>query len=185
MDFSTAPQGDTPDGDLIFMVKGAQAEADAVVTLAGAMLGSLAPTLQSAASIHATLILASSPTSPRAVTVARQLAPFVRSAAFDLTFDRLEWFASRPSAPDGIAAFSTSQPPPEWRALRDQLSQIPRRLGQPLNGGLRPHLTLAYRCSPFEPRGLANPIVWRISGFQLVHSRPGRGHVELDRWDLG
>ena len=41
--------------------------------------------------------------------------------------------------------------------LREQISEIPRRLKQNSVGGEQSHLTMAYRVSPFEPIMLETP----------------------------
>jgi len=104
---------------------------------------------------------------------------------FQVAFDRVDSFGRAGRRPlvllgaheegreDGLSALR--------RALRAGLADQPRRRDvEPF----RPHLTLLYdERAVAEP--LAEPIAWRVAGFELVHSTIGRQrHEVLARWAL-
>lgn len=121
----------------------------------------------------------------RAPVIANTLAPFVRIPSFDLVFDRCVWVPRGRDASTGMALLVPSEVPAEWKMLRDQLSEIPRRLKVAKTGGERPHLTMAYNCTPFEPIVLDAPVVWPVTRFQLIRILMGLArHEEVGSWDL-
>ncbi|CAN5134903.1 hypothetical protein BH09PSE1_BH09PSE1_16330 [soil metagenome] len=131
--------------------------------------------------VHATLVLAGSADDPRTVPVATETAALIRLPRFELVFDTLTVFGG----PKGVLALTCSAVPPEWSALRKQLSQAPRRLRRPIEGGAAPHLTVGYTVAPMAPIRLAEAVVWVVDEFVLVRSLYGQSeHRELGRWSL-
>ena len=129
--------------------------------------------------IHATLVLAGSADDPRTVPVAKETAGLIRLPPFDLVFDTLTGFGGA----KGVLALTCSTIPPEWAQLRKQLTQVPRRLGIPVEGGATPHLTMGYGFNALPAARLPEPVVWTVDGFRLIHSMDGE-HRDLAEWPL-
>jgi len=104
----------------------------------------------------------------------------MRGAAFQLVFDSLRFFSQSHSA-----ALVCSETPAPFLEIRRQLTQAARSLGNSVEGGNKPHLTMAYDCPSFEPVRLTTPLIWEVTKSQLVHSVHGETrHKELGRWSL-
>lgn len=134
--------------------------------------------------IHATIVMAGL-NNPETVSVARQVAGLVRLPPIDVALATLMVFAG----PKRILGLNCASAPSGWKALRDQLGDVPRRLTHrrtPKVGGQSPHLSLAYGApADFAVVRLLEPLSFRIDAFKLIHSVHGQGrHVELGRWSL-
>lgn len=167
--------------DIIFMAKADEAGRRAVCDLARASADQGAGRFQPENVIHASLVLAGPADDPRVEPAAREIAALVRSPRFMLEFDTLTAFGG----PKGVLALTCSAVPSEWTALRKQLSQAPRRLRRPVEGGATPHLTVGYGFAAAAPVTLAEPVVWAVDEFLLVRSLKGQTkHQELGLWGL-
>lgn len=168
--------------NIVFMAKADEAGRLAACEAArGACVARATGTLQPENTIHASLVLAGPADDPRVEPAAREIAALVRSVRFDLVFDTLSTFAGA----KGVLALTCSAIPPEWAPLRKQLSQAPRRLGRPIEGGATPHLTVGYGFAAAQPVRLSEPVVWSVDEFLLVRSLRGQAmHEDLGRWKL-
>ena len=177
---------DGADDELAFMIKADDAgREDAVQASVEILPSDCAHRVRSPDVIHATLVHAGMAKDSRALAVAEVVAPLVRIPLFELVFDRCEWRPHPGQAPNGIAILRCSTTPPQWRTLRDRVSDITRRIGERKTGGEGPHLTVAYGCAPFDGLDLPTPVVWKVTEFQLIRILMGqKAHRELGRWSL-
>lgn len=118
------------------------------------------------------------------VAMAGEAAEAIRTAPFEVVFDRAASFHNRGNNPfvlqggDGLEAL---------RAFQRELGLAMARagLGKWIDKTFTPHVTMLY------DKGLAleqaiEPIRWTVDGFTLVHSRLGRTeHIALGQWALG
>jgi 2'-5' RNA ligase len=78
--------------------------------------------------------------------------------------------------PHGVAVLEPHEQPPELLALHARLSAALMALGlQPEARTFRPHVTLARRAGNAAVPPEAEKLVWDISGYALVESKPGNG----------
>lgn len=175
-------EAEAPVDDIIFMVKADEAGREAACAAARAGLpADVSGRFRPENVIHASLVLAGPADDPRVEPGAREIAGLVRAARFDLVFDTLVGFGG----PKGVLALTCSTSPPQWAPLRNQLSQAPRRLRRPIEGGATPHLTVGYGFAQTEARPLSTPVVWAVDDFLLVRSFKGLAkHEDLARWGL-
>lgn len=74
--------------------------------------------------------------------------------------------------------------PPAAIKLQRDLALGTRRPAFKPKVGLNPHMTIAWTDTPVPARPLEEIIVWSVTEFCLVFSRPKRGHEVLGRWPL-
>jgi len=120
------------------------------------------------------------PLPPALVDSVCAAADDVRMAAFDLTLDRAGSFAG-----SRVWWLGTSQALPAqalWRSLGDALVRRGVR-AQP--GAFTPHLTIVRDARHALAPCAIDPLQWRVDGFALVRSRPGRPYDILQRWEAG
>lgn len=122
---------------------------------------------------------------PVLVERARSTPPSLRTASFELCFDRLMTFGDQPGkralvlATDGRNNHANDMAIELHGALR-AVGIVPPRRRKVL-----PHLTLAYGHGFAETRCLAEPIHWMIRDITLIDSLQGQGcHVSLGTWPL-
>jgi 2'-5' RNA ligase len=117
------------------------------------------------------------------VEATTKAAAQVRSAAFDVVFDRVASFdGRRDKLPFVLRADGGNAP---LRAFQAQLGVRLREAGvAPAGTGFEPHVTLAYDARKVAAEPVA-PIGWRVDEFVLVHSLLGRTrHIRLGCWPL-
>jgi 2'-5' RNA ligase len=119
---------------------------------------------------------------PERRACAERAADAVRCKAFSLLLDRVGYWA---------------RPRILWCGASDCPEPLLRLLGD-LNRGLRacglvpdsrpfvPHVTLARKASPIDPRPVDPPLLWPVDAFALVVSRLGErpSYQVLRRWPL-
>ncbi len=120
---------------------------------------------------------------PDVVEATMKAAARVRTAPFEVAFDRVASFDGRRDklpfvlrADGGNAAL---------RAFQAELGVQLREAGvTPVGTGFEPHATLAYDARKVAAEAVA-PIRWRVDEFVLVHSLLGRTrHIRLGCWPL-
>src|SRR5947209_7386993 len=117
----------------------------------------------------------------RAAAAAGSLASY----RFELTLDRIDRFPGRAQSP--WIARCSSDAEPCLLALRRSLGDSLARagLGHLLEERFTPHVTIAYG-PPADSMPIAiAPIVWPVSDFALMQSRPGQAQYDqLGHWRL-
>lgn len=117
------------------------------------------------------------------VDTARRAAAEVRTAPFDVVFDRARSFRNR----TGVYPFVLTGDLAAWSPLHEALGTALGRsgLGGATRGEFQPHVTLTYDEKRIPPAAIP-PISWTVRDFVLVHSLLGKTtHIHLDRWALG
>ena len=120
---------------------------------------------------------------PDVVAATMKAAARVRSAAFDVVFDRVASFdGRRDKLPLVLRADGGNAP---LRAFQAQLAVLLREAGMvPAGAGFEPHVTLAYDARKVAAEPVV-PIGWRVDEFVLVHSLLGRTrYIRLGCWPL-
>ncbi len=118
------------------------------------------------------------------VEIAKRAAAEVVVPPFAVTFPRVESFNNR----TGIYPFVLTGEASPWSALRNTLGAALRKNGLGgavhLEDAFKPHVTLLrdqHRAKSLH----ADPIVWPVRDFVLIHSLLGQTkHVHLGRWPL-
>jgi RNA 2',3'-cyclic 3'-phosphodiesterase len=118
------------------------------------------------------------------VATARRAGSAVRTAPFNVSFDRAVSFEHSRGCPlvlrcsQGEAGFADLR-----RAVAVAMPDAGIRADPSI--GLSPHVTLVYNGLPVPVTVLTQPIAWTVRELVLVHSLVGRGrHVHLGRWPL-
>jgi 2'-5' RNA ligase len=121
---------------------------------------------------------------PHVVAEARSVGSAVRCSPFEVHFDRVIHFENRRGCQvvmrcsEGDAGFGRLR-----SAITTAMIRSGIRPGRAI--GLTPHVTLIYKGRPVPETVLAEPIIWTVREFVLVHSLYGRGrHIHLGRWPL-
>ncbi len=111
---------------------------------------------------------------------ARAAAVPVRTAPFDLTFDRIVTFRGRHQSPCVVRCTPESDMAIEalWRDLGAASSDVRGEAGR-----FVPHLTIAYVDRRLDEPIAIEPVVTRIKAFALVDSHDAQ-HEVLARWPL-
>jgi RNA 2',3'-cyclic 3'-phosphodiesterase len=121
---------------------------------------------------------------PGIVTSALEAASLVEAEPFEIVFDRVESFRSRPRnkplvlrGSDDVKALIAFQ-----KILGTAMERA--GLGRRVEKRFTPHTTLLYDDHGIREQPV-NPISWTVREFALVHSRLGRTeHILLGRWPL-
>ncbi len=136
----------------------------------------------SAANLHATLIFLGALDASQRQCI-EQAATAVRAPAFDVSLDRLGWFA-RPQ----VLWVGVDQTPPALLALIEGLWVAVQGCGlAPEKREYRLHLTLARKVRRRVSAGASAPIDWHVDHFVLVAShthRTGVVYEVLRSWRL-
>lgn len=141
-----------------------------------------------AATLHLSLLAAAEldRPDPQVTALLQAAAEGLRSAPFELRFDRIVTFGQGPgnhpivltvpersAAVDGLAAEL-------HRAATDAGLALPRLRR------ITPHVTLAYGRGFAGRRYLTQPVRWTVQEVTLIDSPQGEGrHIPLGRWPLG
>jgi RNA 2',3'-cyclic 3'-phosphodiesterase len=123
--------------------------------------------------------------SPTLIEQARRAASGLRSAPFELCFDRLATFGG--GLGNCALVLTTDGQDKPANALALDLHDALRAAGlvPPGRRKIVPHLTLAYGPGFSEIRPLAKPIRWAVRDITLIDSLQGQGrHVWLGTWPL-
>lgn len=136
--------------------------------------------------LHATLHFLGRERQPRAglLFAAQRAGEAVAMTPFDVAFDRLESFLTRPDrmplvlrGDDGLAGVMML-----YRLLGEAMEKV--GLGPYVQPHYTPHVTVLYGHRPITEQRIET-IGWRVREFVLVRSLYGEGrHVELGRWPL-
>jgi RNA 2',3'-cyclic 3'-phosphodiesterase len=137
--------------------------------------------------LHMTIRAVAGLYEPDPVVVKRaRLAPAqIRTAPFELCFDRLLTFGGGPD--DRALVLATDGRDGSANDLAVELHHAMKAVGLVPPGFQKvvPHLTLAYGPGFPDPRRLVEPIRWTIQDVTLVDSLQGQGrHVSLGTWRL-
>jgi 2'-5' RNA ligase len=98
-------------------------------------------------------------------------------APFTIALERAALWAS------GTAVLEPVRTPLCLRQLHAALGEALQRLALPVETrAFRPHVTLARRAGPAKPPDSAAKSRWRVDGYALVESRPGKGYVVLQAY---
>lgn len=117
------------------------------------------------------------------VAAARRAGSHVRTAPFEVAFDRVCTFGGRKTWP---IVLRCSAGVAELRELRSALRLGLMKEGLwPGTGGFEPHVTMLWDRHRVPEIELPQPIRWTVEQFFLVKSLVGYGrHVDLAKWPL-
>jgi len=120
------------------------------------------------ASLHLTLAFVGA-VAPGRIPLLEEIAGAVRAGSFELSLDRLGFWAQR-----GILWAGCRQTPAPLRRLAGALVADVRAAGFAIDhrsgGDLVPHVTLARRARCAALPRLGTPVTWQVSEFALVES---------------
>ncbi|WP_197520890.1 2'-5' RNA ligase family protein [Bradyrhizobium icense] len=116
----------------------------------------------------------------RQLCAARDAATELRTAPFEVSFDRTASFRGRGNRPFVLIGEKGLRRLQSFRQMLG-VAMARRGLRRIANTNFTPHVTLLY-----DARGVdeypVEPVVWTVTEFVLVHSQ--RGHRHLARWCL-
>ncbi|MDZ4310852.1 MAG: 2'-5' RNA ligase family protein [Cypionkella sp.] len=122
---------------------------------------------------------------PTVVERARLVPPALRTAPFELYFDRLMTFNGKPR--NRALVLGTDGRNNQANNMAIELHHALRAVGlaPPSRQKVVPHLTLAYGLGFSETRYLAEPIRWTVRDITLIDSLQGQSrHMALGNWPL-